>query len=61
MLGTLMVPVLSAYTAFSLADKPGLMPGFAAGIGANLINGGFLGGMAGGFIAGYTTIWSKLI
>ncbi len=59
MLGTLMVPVLSAYISFSLADKPGLGPGFAAGIAANLINGGFLGGMAGGFIAGYTMKWIK--
>lgn len=54
LLGTLMVPVLSAYMAYSISDKPGLGPGFAAGIAANMINGGFLAGMAGGFIAGYT-------
>ncbi len=53
MLGTLMVPVLSAYMAYSIADKPALGPGFAAGIAANLIGSGFLGGMLGGFLAGY--------
>lgn len=54
LLGTLMVPVLSAYMAYSISDKPALGPGFAAGVVANMINGGFLAGMAGGFIAGYT-------
>ncbi|UOQ45430.1 PTS 2-O-a-mannosyl-D-glycerate transporter subunit IIABC [Halobacillus salinarum] len=53
MLGTIMVPVLSAYMAYSIADKPALGPGFAAGIAANLIGSGFLGGMLGGFLAGY--------
>lgn len=54
LLGTLMVPVLSAYMAYSISDKPALGPGFVAGVAANMINGGFLAGMAGGFIAGYT-------
>ena len=54
LLGTLMVPILSAYMAYSISDKPALGPGFAAGVAANMINGGFLAGMAGGFIAGYT-------
>ncbi|MFQ3544402.1 PTS 2-O-a-mannosyl-D-glycerate transporter subunit IIABC [Halobacillus rhizosphaerae] len=53
MLGTLMVPILSAYMAYSISDKPALGPGFAAGIAANLIGSGFLGGMLGGFLAGY--------
>ncbi len=59
LLGTLMVPVLAAYTAYSLADKPALGPGFAAGIAANLIGSGFLGGVAGGLIAGYVMRWVK--
>lgn len=59
MLGTLMVPVLAAYTAFSLADKPALAPGFAAGLAANIINSGFLGGIIGGLIAGYVMRWIK--
>lgn len=53
LLGTIMVPVLSAYMAYSIGEKPALAPGFAAGIAANMINGGFLGGMLGGFLAGY--------
>ena len=53
MLGTIMIPVLSAYMAYSLGDKTALAPGFAAGIAANLIGGGFLCGMLGGLAAGY--------
>lgn len=53
-LGTLMIPMLSAYMAYSLGDKTALAPGFAAGIAANLINGGFLCGMLGGLVAGYS-------
>lgn len=53
LLGTLMVPILSAYMAYSISDKPALGPGFAAGVAANMINGGFLAGMLGGFLAGY--------
>ena len=49
LLGMLMIPVLSAYMAYALADKPALGPGFAAGIAATMIEGGFLGGMLGGF------------
>ncbi|EBY0374897.1 PTS 2-O-a-mannosyl-D-glycerate transporter subunit IIABC [Salmonella enterica subsp. enterica serovar Toulon] len=59
MLGTLMVPVLAAYTAWSLADKPALAPGFAAGLAANMIGAGFLGAVAGGLIAGYLMRWVK--
>ncbi|MGL4973461.1 MAG: PTS 2-O-a-mannosyl-D-glycerate transporter subunit IIABC [Culicoidibacterales bacterium] len=54
LVGTLLVPVLSAYMAYSLAEKPGLAPGFAAGLAANVIGAGFLGGMLGGLLAGYT-------
>ncbi|SES67510.1 PTS 2-O-a-mannosyl-D-glycerate transporter subunit IIABC [Thorsellia anophelis] len=59
LLGVLMVPVLSAYTAYSLADKPALGPGFAAGVAANLIGSGFLGGVVGGLIAGYVMRYVK--
>jgi 2-O-A-mannosyl-D-glycerate-specific PTS system IIC component len=59
MLGILMVPVLSAYTAYSLADKPALTPGFAAGLAANMIGSGFLGAIVGGLIAGYLMRWVK--
>lgn len=59
LLGILMVPVLAAYTAYSLADKPALAPGFAVGLAANMIGSGFLGAVVGGLIAGYLMRWVK--
>ncbi|MCI2170054.1 PTS 2-O-a-mannosyl-D-glycerate transporter subunit IIABC [Schleiferilactobacillus perolens] len=59
MLSMLMVPVLSAYMAYSIADKPALGPGFAGGLAANMISSGFLGGMLAGLIAGYLMKWMK--
>ncbi|HAU8906551.1 TPA: PTS 2-O-a-mannosyl-D-glycerate transporter subunit IIABC [Escherichia coli] len=59
LLGILMVPVLAAYTAYSLADKPALAPDFAAGLAANMIGSGFLGAVVGGLIAGYLMRWVK--
>lgn len=59
LLGTLMVPVLSAYMAYSIGEKPALVSGFAAGLCANMINGGFLLGMLGGIVAGYVTLFVK--
>ncbi|EGC9246769.1 PTS 2-O-a-mannosyl-D-glycerate transporter subunit IIABC [Escherichia coli] len=59
LLGILMVPVLAAYTAYSLADKPALVPGFAAGLAANMIGSGFLGAVVGGLIVGYLMRWVK--
>ena len=53
LLGTLMVPVMAAYMAYSIGEKPALAPGFAAGLCANMLNGGFLLGMLGGIIAGF--------
>lgn len=58
-LGTLMVPILSAYMSFALADKPGLAPGFIGGLAANAINSGFLGGMLSGLLAGFLMRWMK--
>ncbi|EFD9221667.1 PTS 2-O-a-mannosyl-D-glycerate transporter subunit IIABC [Escherichia coli] len=59
LLGILMVPVLAAYTAYSLADKPALASGFAAGLAANMIGSGFLGAVVGGLIVGYLMRWVK--
>ncbi len=49
----LMVPVLAAFIAFSIADRPGLAPGFVGGSLAGAIGAGFLGGIVAGFLAGY--------
>ncbi|WP_375755945.1 PTS fructose-like transporter subunit IIB [Corallococcus exercitus] len=51
----LMVPALAGYLAWSIADRPGLAPGFIGGMLANQLNAGFLGGIAAGFLAGYVT------
>lgn len=51
----LMIPVLSAYIAFSIADRPSLAPGMAGGMLAATIGAGFLGGIVAGFVAGYVT------
>ncbi|MCA0177735.1 MAG: fructose-specific PTS transporter subunit EIIC [Proteobacteria bacterium] len=54
---TLIVPVLSGYIAYSIADRPGLAPGMAGGVVAASIGAGFLGGIVSGFIAGYAVLW----
>lgn len=55
-----MVPILSGFIAYSIADRPGLVPGLIGGyIAANgyfygsEANAGFLGGIVTGFLAGY--------
>lgn len=65
---TFMVPVLSGFIAFSIADRPGLVPGLIGGyIAANgsfygsTANAGFLGGIVTGFLAGYVTKGLKSI
>ncbi len=49
----LIVPVLSGYIAFSIADRPGLAPGLIGGLLAANLDMGFLGGILSGFLAGY--------
>ncbi|WP_300393940.1 PTS fructose transporter subunit IIC [Fusobacterium sp.] len=48
----LMVPVLSAYIASSIGERPAFVPGFVGGMMANVGGAGFLGGIVSGFIAG---------
>lgn len=48
----LMVPILTAYIAQSIANRPGLVIGFIVGTIANTNGTGFLGGIVGGFLAG---------
>jgi PTS system fructose-specific IIC component len=50
----LMVPVLSGFIAYSIADRPGLAPGLIGGLLASQLGAGFLGGIVSGFIAGYS-------
>ena len=62
----LMVPILSAFIAQGIADRPGLVPGFIGGmIAANgslygsEANAGFIGGIIAGFLAGFVALGMK--
>lgn len=63
-----LVPVLAAYIAMSIGDRPALMPGFVGGYMATLATAsvvkasnpsGFLGGLVAGFIAGWLVVFLK--
>ncbi|MFL0252860.1 PTS fructose transporter subunit IIC [Clostridium neuense] len=55
----LMLPVLAGYISYSIADRPGLVPGFVGGALASTIGAGFIGALLAGFIAGYTVVLIK--
>ncbi|MGB3495955.1 MAG: PTS fructose-like transporter subunit IIB [Elainellaceae cyanobacterium] len=55
----LIVPVLSGYIAFSIADRPGLAPGLVGGMLAANLGMGFLGGILSGFLAGYIALFVR--
>lgn len=54
-----MVPILSGYIAYSIADRPALVPGMVGGFLAANLGAGFLGGLLTGFLAGYTVYYLK--
>ncbi|PJZ00043.1 PTS mannose transporter subunit IIABC [Bacillus vallismortis] len=63
-----MIPILAGYIAYSIADKPGLVPGMIGGYIAatgsfydSASGAGFLGGIIAGFLAGYAALWIKKI
>jgi PTS system fructose-specific IIC component len=51
----LYIPVLAAFIAYSIADRPGITSGLIGGMLAMSLGAGFLGGIAAGFLAGYMT------
>lgn len=63
----MMIPVLTAYIAYSLAGKPGLAPGFVLGylvnnpvpVGDTKVSTGFLGAMIMAVLVGYVVKWMK--
>lgn len=55
----LVVPILTAYVAYSICDRPGIAPGLIIGTLALNIKAGFLGGMFGGFMVGYIVLYIK--
>lgn len=52
---TYFVPIMAAYTAYSICDVPGIAPGLICGVLAQKYNMGYLGAFIGGFLAGYVT------
>lgn len=48
-----MLPVLAGFMSYSIADRPGLVPGFVGGALASNIGAGFLGALVAGLLAGY--------
>lgn len=49
----LMLPILAAYIAYSIAGKPGLVAGAIGGLLADQVKAGFLGALIAGLLAGY--------
>jgi PTS system fructose-specific IIC component len=49
------VPIMAAYTAYSISDNAGIAPGFIVGLLAQQIGTGYLGALLGGIIVGYAT------
>ena len=58
---SLLIPVLSGYIAFGIADRPGLVPGFVGGYIASQVGAGFLGGLVSGLLAGFLVFYLKKI
>ena len=47
-----LVPALSGYIAYAIADRPGIAPGFVGGAIAVSVGAGFIGGLVTGLLAG---------
>lgn len=50
---------IAGYIAYSIADRPGIAPGFLMGQIASFLGAGFLGGMVGGYLVGYIALFIK--
>ncbi|MDN6640512.1 MAG: PTS fructose transporter subunit IIC [Tetragenococcus sp.] len=55
------VPMISGFIAYSIADRPGLAPAFICGMIANEMGTGFIGGMFTGIAVGYLVNYLKRI
>ena len=52
-----LVPALSGFIAYAIADRPGIVPGFVGGAISVAIGAGFLGGLVTGFLGGFLALW----
>ncbi|MFD2728916.1 PTS fructose transporter subunit IIC [Enterococcus camelliae] len=61
----MMIPILGGYIAYSIAGKPGLVPGMVLSyiannpLGDSQVKSGFLGAMVVGLLSGYMVRWMK--
>ncbi|PXY27338.1 PTS fructose transporter subunit IIC [Prauserella muralis] len=55
----MLVPILSGFIAFGMADRPGIAPGIVGGLLASAIGAGFLGGLVSGLLAGFVVLGLK--
>src|SRR5699024_8706975 len=58
---TLMWAALGGYVAYSIGNRPALVPGMVIGLLANSMDAGFLGTLVGGFLAGYTILFLRKV
>lgn len=54
---SMMVPIFTAFIAYSISNRPGFVAGFVGGLIAANVGAGFLGGIIAGFAAGYLMKW----
>jgi PTS system fructose-specific IIC component len=54
---SMLVPILSGFIAYGMADRLGLVPGIVGGLLAAAIGAGFLGGLVSGLLAGTVALW----
>jgi PTS system fructose-specific IIC component len=57
----MLVPALSGFIAYAMADRLGLVPGIVGGIIAGAIGAGFLGGLVSGLLAGAVVLALKRV
>jgi len=55
----LVVPMICAYVAYSIADRLGIAPGLVCGAICVQIKAGFIGGIIAAFLVGYTVLFLK--
>jgi len=55
----MLIPILSGFIAFAMADRTGLVPGIVGGLIASSISAGFLGGLIAGLLAGTAAMWMQ--
>ena len=57
-----MLPVMCAFIAYSIADRPGIAPGLALGyVSGEVIGAGFLGAIVAGLLVGYLALFLKKV